>query len=385
MAVFGPILIYPGIWGAVLSSAFGSALGGPRVLQALAQDGWRRVPEHAVEDRSADGGHLDQRRHRPGGGRPGRSQRRRDAGHGPFPDALPDDQPGGGHREKLPAIRRTGRPSRCRGRCRCSVRSGRCSVMFLISPWACLLAAVLETAIWIYLRRRSMEKRWGDVRAGLWLALARAALLRLHRHEADPRNWRPHILVFVGESERNLGLVRLAGWFNQNRGVVTACRLIVGSLEDEGMDPKVHLRRLETTTRHRRTEGILRGQRRVGPGRGCDRRHPGQRHRRPAVEHHLLRLAQRQGAPRGAAAGASVGRPSGQVDAHRAPALESRAGSREAHRPVVGRPGEQRRHDAALRLSPGPQSGMGRRARRGALGGVDGGRSGAHGGVADHA
>ena len=32
-------LVFPGMWGAILSSAFGSALGGPRVLQALAIDG----------------------------------------------------------------------------------------------------------------------------------------------------------------------------------------------------------------------------------------------------------------------------------------------------------------------------------------------------------
>ena len=33
VAVLGAWLVYPGIWGAILSSAFGSALGGPRVLQ----------------------------------------------------------------------------------------------------------------------------------------------------------------------------------------------------------------------------------------------------------------------------------------------------------------------------------------------------------------
>ncbi|MFH1575161.1 MAG: Na-K-Cl cotransporter, partial [Acidobacteriota bacterium] len=39
IALLGPWLVYPGLWGAVVSSAIGSALGGPRVLQALASDG----------------------------------------------------------------------------------------------------------------------------------------------------------------------------------------------------------------------------------------------------------------------------------------------------------------------------------------------------------
>ena len=36
VAVLGAWLVFPGLWGAILSSAFGSVLGAPRVLQALA-------------------------------------------------------------------------------------------------------------------------------------------------------------------------------------------------------------------------------------------------------------------------------------------------------------------------------------------------------------
>jgi amino acid transporter len=39
VAFLGAWLVYPGMLGAILSSGFGSALGGPRVLQALANDG----------------------------------------------------------------------------------------------------------------------------------------------------------------------------------------------------------------------------------------------------------------------------------------------------------------------------------------------------------
>jgi hypothetical protein len=104
-------------------------------------------------------------------------------------------------------------------------------VMFLISPWACLAAVVLESALYVHLRRRAMRKRWGDVRAGMWVALARWALLKLRNHELDPRNWRPQILLFAGDPGKRAGLVRLASWFNQDRGVVTVCRLVVGELE----------------------------------------------------------------------------------------------------------------------------------------------------------
>jgi hypothetical protein len=85
--------------------------------------------------------------------------------------------------------------------------------MFLISPLACLAAVILESALYVALRRRAMRKRWGDVRAGLWVALARWSLLKLRHHELDPRNWRPQILLFAGDPGKRAGLVRLASWF----------------------------------------------------------------------------------------------------------------------------------------------------------------------------
>jgi len=103
-------------------------------------------------------------------------------------------------------------------------------VMFLISPWACLAAVVFEIALYVHLRRRAMRKRWGDVRAGVWVALARWALLKLRHHKLASRNWRPQILLFAGDTGKRAGLVRLASWFNQDRGVVTVCRLVVGEL-----------------------------------------------------------------------------------------------------------------------------------------------------------
>ena len=236
VAVLGAWLVFPGLWGAILSSAFGSALGGPRVLQALATDGLAprflarvtRTGQPAIA--TAVSGAI----------------------------ALVAVLLGGLNEvarfvtilfltlyvtinlsaafEKL-----AGDPSY-----RPTIRVpwfvsllgslGAVVVMFLISPLACLLAVVLEGLLYFYLRRRAMKKRWGDVRAGLWVALTRFALLQLHDHEADPRNWRPHILVFAGDTTKRIGLVRLASWFNQNRGILTACRLVQGDVVERSAE-----------------------------------------------------------------------------------------------------------------------------------------------------
>jgi amino acid transporter len=233
VAVLGAWLVFPGIWGAILSSAFGSALGGPRVLQALAQDGL--APRFLS--------HLSKT------GQPTIATWISGA------IALAAVALGG-----LNAVAQfvtilfltlyvtinlsaalenlVGDPSY-----RPTINVpwyislvgsfGAVIVMFLINPYACLIAIVLEAILYFYLRRRAWRKQWGDVRAGFWIALARSALIRLRTHTQDPRNWRPIILLFSGDVDKRISLVRLAIWFNQNRGLVTACQVLVGDLENE--------------------------------------------------------------------------------------------------------------------------------------------------------
>ena len=232
VAVLGAWLVYPGLWGAILSSAFGSALGGPRVLQALAQDG---LAPSFMARLSKTGQPMV-------------------ATWVSGAIALAAVLLGGlNDVAKFVTIlfltlyvtinlsaafeRLSGDPSY---RPTINVRwfvsllgsLGAVVVMFLISPMACVAALSLELVLYLYLRSRAMQKRWGDVRAGLWMALTRTALLQLRTHAKDPRNWRPHLLLFVGDTTKRIGLVRLANWFSQNRGIVTAVRLVEGDLDE---------------------------------------------------------------------------------------------------------------------------------------------------------
>ncbi len=100
--------------------------------------------------------------------------------------------------------------------------------MAAINPGALLVALLVEGAIWWWLNSRVLRAAWGDLRTGLWFALARASLLRIHHARRDPRNWRPHVLVFTRDLERSLGMVELAAHFSQDRGIVTVATLLQG-------------------------------------------------------------------------------------------------------------------------------------------------------------
>lgn len=127
-------------------------------------------------------------------------------------------------------------------------------VMWLINPYAAIVAVVVEVLIYSVLRRRSLNAAWGDLRYGALMSLARTTLLKLRELPVDPRNWRPHILVFAGDAKKRIDLVRFAGWLNQNRGILTICHLVIGDLEELAEKAREQTRE---TDRYLDAEGLI--------------------------------------------------------------------------------------------------------------------------------
>lgn len=224
--------VMPGLWGAILSSAIGSILGAPRTLQALAQD--RLAPRWLAR--------LD-----PVTGEPMVALRISGLvalgavllgdlnvvasvvsmfflttyGMLNLAAALEDLVKDPSYR---PQIRIPWFISLA-GALGCFV------AMFAINPLAFLAAVVVEFVIWWVLRRRSLEATWGDLRSGLWMALVRFSMVQLRTARVDARNWRPHILFFTANVERNLGSVRMVSNFSQDHGLVTVSTLLLGDME----------------------------------------------------------------------------------------------------------------------------------------------------------
>ncbi|MHB8764330.1 MAG: APC family permease [Deferrisomatales bacterium] len=237
IAPLGAVLILPGLWGAIFSSAVGSILGAPRTLQALAMDHLapRQLAAVAKE-----------------GGEPvlGLAVTLAIAlgavflgdlnsvatvvtmffltvyGTVNLVAALEDLSGDPSWRPKL----RVPWPVSLLGAVGCF------GTMVLINPLASVVAVVAELALYVLLQRKERKADWGDVRRGVYEALIRWALVKLSRRPLSARNWRPHVLVFAERVEERLGLVRFADWFTQDRGVVTVCELRVGDVLDLDLD-----------------------------------------------------------------------------------------------------------------------------------------------------
>jgi potassium/chloride transporter 4/5/6 len=231
IAVLGPWLVLPGLWGAIFSSAVGSALGAPRTLQALATD--RLVPTVLGRTRGE-------------GGEPVMGLA------ATMVIALAAVFLGGlnavatvvsmffltvyGVINLVAALEKlSGNPSwrpRIQVPWAISLLGALAcfGVMILINPLATLVALAFQLGLWLLLKKRVRNERWGDLRRDLYEAIIRWALFRLAGRPMTARNWRPHPLVFVGDVRRRLDLVQFAAWFGENRGVMTVCELVEGDV-----------------------------------------------------------------------------------------------------------------------------------------------------------
>ncbi len=255
IALFGPWLVLPGLWGAIFSSAVGSMLGAPRTLQALALD--RLAPRRLAG--------------------------RREAGREPLLGLLATVglALGAVFLGDLNTVATvvtmfflsvygiinlvaaleglSGNPS-WRPTLKvhwsvCLLGAGACFwVMFLIHWPSTVLALTVEFLLWLWLKRRIRRESWGDLRRDVYEAVIRWSLVRLSRHPLTARNWRPHLLVFVRDVEKRLDLVRFASWFSGNRGVVTVCELVEGDILAIDLDVNARQLQMEQVL-HR--EGIV--------------------------------------------------------------------------------------------------------------------------------
>ncbi len=233
MAFWGDAILV-GVWGATLSSAVGSIMGAPRVLQALARDGILSGPLRWLGKGSGE-----------------------------------DDTPRMGTAVTLgialvavwfgdlnliaPILtmfflttygvlnvsagleRALGSPSfRPRFRVPWYLSAlgavGCITVMFLINAVATIIAAVIVVGIYVWLQRRELQTTWGDVRRGLWMAVTRAGLFRL-QDAPDPKNWRPHLLVLSGAPTKRWYLIEFANWIAHRRALMTVSSV----LTDDGI------------------------------------------------------------------------------------------------------------------------------------------------------
>ena len=104
-------------------------------------------------------------------------------------------------------------------------------VMILIDALAAAVAILVIAGIYAYLSRRVFRSAFGDARLGFQYAFVVRALQKLRRMTPHAKNWRPTFLVMAGNTQTHMTLIKYAVWMEGGRGLVTAAQVISGDLE----------------------------------------------------------------------------------------------------------------------------------------------------------
>jgi len=110
------------------------------------------------------------------------------------------------------------------------------AAMFLISPLWAVVSVSAMAALYRYIRRREITVTWGDAKSGAAFERARKALLRLEEERYHPKNWRPSILALSGGAWTRNHLAVHGHWLTAGRGLLTLGQIIPG-------ETGAHLRR----------------------------------------------------------------------------------------------------------------------------------------------
>ena len=115
-------------------------------------------------------------------------------------------------------------------------------VMFLIAPVWAIAAVISMVGLHSFISRKNVIARWGDVKSGVAFEQARKGLLRLEDEKYHPKNWRPIILALSGGTWNRINLVVYAHWLTAGHGILSLAHIIVGDLFE-------HLKRRENQER----------------------------------------------------------------------------------------------------------------------------------------
>ena len=106
-------------------------------------------------------------------------------------------------------------------------------VMFLIAPVWALVSIAGMAGIHGLIKSKEVRARWGDLRSGLLFERARRNLLRLEELGNHPKNWRSVILALSGEAWSRPYLAVYGHWFTGGSGVLSLGQVIQGNVEGQ--------------------------------------------------------------------------------------------------------------------------------------------------------
>ena len=87
-------------------------------------------------------------------------------------------------------------------------------------------ATVIMGLLYLYLKRQELSLESGDTWEGVWASVIRSGLRYLSQAETHVRNWRPNIILFSGGTSARPHLIELGRWIVRTRGMLSNFDLV---------------------------------------------------------------------------------------------------------------------------------------------------------------
>jgi amino acid transporter len=119
-------------------------------------------------------------------------------------------------------------------------------VSFIIDSQASAIALVTLGTLYYVARKGGMRQTFGDAQRGFIYSRIRNSLLLLSKMPMHPKNWRPTIAIITDSSQKNIPMIVLANLLEAKRGIVSLTEFIIGSRDTlYRTTPAVEQKRLE--------------------------------------------------------------------------------------------------------------------------------------------
>ncbi len=100
------------------------------------------------------------------------------------------------------------------------------AAMLMIDAGATIVALIVSALVFHLVQRRQLAARWGDVRYGLLVLVARLAIEALARRRPDARSWNPNLLVLAGTPSSRWHLVLIGQALAGETGLLTVATVV---------------------------------------------------------------------------------------------------------------------------------------------------------------
>jgi solute carrier family 12 (sodium/potassium/chloride transporter), member 2 len=100
------------------------------------------------------------------------------------------------------------------------------AVMLMIDAGYTILAMLVTAIVYYLVKRRRLNAHWSDMRYGILTLIIRFAIQRLNRLKADERTWRPNILALSGSPKSRWHLIELAHSLAQHGSALTIASIL---------------------------------------------------------------------------------------------------------------------------------------------------------------